>query len=116
MAGPPGSAVIDPVAGALLRAATERLLWGTDWPHPLVTTEPKPDDAAMTCAIPALKAGASARCAAVFSAAYSWLVPPIGDWNVVATADAGNRVKEANEKNNGAGEQIRVKGDELPAH
>ncbi len=76
----------------------------------------KPDDAAMTCAIPALKAGASARCAAVFSAAYSWLVPPIGDWNVVATADAGNRVKEANEKNNGAGEQIRVKGDELPAH
>lgn len=75
----------------------------------------KPDEAAMTCAIPALKAGASARCAAVFSAAYSWLVPPIGDWNIVATADAANRVKEANEKNNGAGEQVRVKGDDLPA-
>lgn len=75
----------------------------------------KADDSAMICAIPALKAGASARCAVVFSAAYTWLVPAIGDWNVVATADAGNRVKEANEKNNGAGEQIRVKGDDLPA-
>lgn len=75
----------------------------------------KADDDAMTCAIPALSPGASARCVAVFSAGYSWLVPPIGDWNIVATADAANRVKESNEKNNGAGEQIRVKGDELPA-
>ena len=46
-AGPPDYADIDPVAIALVRAAPERLLWGTDWPHPLVTTEPKPDDAAM---------------------------------------------------------------------
>ncbi len=65
--------------------------------------------------MPALKAKSSARCVAVFSASYSWLVPAIGDWSIVATADAGNRVKEANEKNNGAGEQIRVKGDDLPA-
>lgn len=72
------------------------------------------DDGAITCAIPALKAKASARCVAVFSAAYSWLVPPIVEWNIVATADAANRVKEASEKNNGAGEQVRVKGDELP--
>ncbi|MFT3809629.1 MAG: beta/gamma crystallin-related protein [Micropepsaceae bacterium] len=73
------------------------------------------DDGAVTCAIPALKAKASARCVAVFSAAYSWLVPPLAEWNIVATADAANRVKEENEKNNGAGEQVRVKGDELPA-
>ena len=75
----------------------------------------KAADGAVTCAIPALKPKASARCVAVLSAAYSWLVPPITEWNIVATADAANRVKEANEKNNGAGEQIRVKGDELPA-
>ncbi len=73
------------------------------------------DDGAATCAIPALQAGGSARCVVVFSAAYSWLVPPIVEWNIVATADAANRVKEASEKNNGAGEQVRVKGDELPA-
>lgn len=73
------------------------------------------DDGAMTCAIPALKINETARCVAVFSAGYSWLVPPIGDWNIVATADAANRVKESNEKNNGAGEQIRVKADNLPA-
>ena len=45
--GPPDYADLDPVAMALVRTAPERLLWGTDWPHPLVTTEPKPDDAAM---------------------------------------------------------------------
>ena len=75
----------------------------------------KADNAAMTCVIPALKARASARCVAVFSAAYTWLVPPIGDWSITATADAANRVKESNEKNNGSGDQIRVKGDSLPA-
>ena len=45
--GPPDYADLDPVAMTLVRTAPERLLWGTDWPHPLVTTEPKPDDAAM---------------------------------------------------------------------
>lgn len=74
----------------------------------------KADGDGVSCAIPALKAGASARCVAVFSAAYTWLVPPIGEWNITATVDPGDKVKEANEKNNGAGEQIRVKGDDLP--
>ena len=45
--GAPTYADIDPVATELVRAAPERMLWGTDWPHPTVTTEPKPDDAAM---------------------------------------------------------------------
>lgn len=75
----------------------------------------KPDGDGISCAIPALKAGASARCVAVFSAAYTWLVPPIAEWNITATVDPANKVKEANEKNNGAGEQVRVKGDDLPA-
>ncbi len=79
-----------------------------------ITAKPT-DDGALTCAIPALKPNRSARCVAVFSAGYSWLVPPIGDWNIVATADAANRVKESNEKNNGAGDQVRVKADDLPA-
>jgi predicted TIM-barrel fold metal-dependent hydrolase len=45
--GAPTYADIDPVAIELVRAAPQRMLWGTDWPHPTVTTEPKPDDAAM---------------------------------------------------------------------
>lgn len=45
--GPPDYADLDPVAMTLVRTSPERLLWGTDWPHPLVATEPKPDDAAM---------------------------------------------------------------------
>jgi predicted TIM-barrel fold metal-dependent hydrolase len=45
--GAPDYVDIDPVATALVRAAPERMLWGTDWPHPLVTKEPWPNDAAM---------------------------------------------------------------------
>jgi D-galactarolactone isomerase len=45
--GAPDYADIDPVATALVGAAPERMLWGTDWPHPLVTKAPWPDDAAM---------------------------------------------------------------------
>jgi D-galactarolactone isomerase len=33
------------VAAALARRAPERILWGTDWPHPTRPTEAKPDDA-----------------------------------------------------------------------
>ncbi|MDM0108422.1 amidohydrolase family protein [Variovorax sp. J22R24] len=45
--GAPTYADVDPVATALVQAAPERMLWGSDWPHPLVTTDPRPDDAAM---------------------------------------------------------------------
>ena len=45
--GPQSFADLDPVAIELINATPERVLWGTDWPHPLVTSEPKPDDAAM---------------------------------------------------------------------
>lgn len=45
--GPPSYADLDAVASALIGVAPDRVLWGTDWPHPLVTSDPKPDDAAM---------------------------------------------------------------------
>ena len=34
------------VAQALLRQAPERLVWGSDWPHPTKKADAKPDDAA----------------------------------------------------------------------
>jgi len=45
--GAPSYADVDPVAAALVRASPDRMLWGTDWPHPLVTEPPWPNDAAM---------------------------------------------------------------------
>lgn len=44
--GSPRYADIRPIAKALIQHASERMLWGSDWPHP---TEPhtKPDDAAL---------------------------------------------------------------------
>ncbi len=72
------------------------------------------DGNAMTCTIPKLQPGSSARCVAVFSVLYNYLVPQFGDWYIVATVDAGKKIGEENEKNNGAGDQIRVKGDDLP--
>ncbi|MBV8623340.1 MAG: amidohydrolase family protein [Herbaspirillum sp.] len=45
--GPQSYADLDAVAVALIEAARERVLWGSDWPHTLVTSDPKPDDAAM---------------------------------------------------------------------
>lgn len=41
--GPPGYAGADAVAQAFVRAAPERLVWGSDWPHP--SEKDKPDDA-----------------------------------------------------------------------
>lgn len=41
--GPPGYADTSKVAQAYVKAAPERLVWGSDWPHP--TEKEKPDDA-----------------------------------------------------------------------
>jgi len=41
--GPPGYADITKVAQAYVKAAPERMVWGSNWPHPNETT--KPDDA-----------------------------------------------------------------------
>lgn len=68
----------------------------------------------MVCAIPALAPGDTARCAAVFSVLYNWLVPQFGDWSIVAVVDSSGKIAESNEKNNGAGAEIAVKGDDLP--
>jgi predicted TIM-barrel fold metal-dependent hydrolase len=43
--GPPGYSDIAGVAGAFAAAAPERVVWGSDWPHP--TEHDKPDDAVL---------------------------------------------------------------------
>ena len=43
--GPPGYADITRVAQAYVKAAPERMVWGSNWPHPNETN--KPDDAAL---------------------------------------------------------------------
>jgi D-galactarolactone isomerase len=43
--GPPTYADATPVAQAFVNAAPERLVWGSDWPHPTPTD--KPDDAVL---------------------------------------------------------------------
>ncbi len=43
--GPPTYADVKPLARALIAAAPERLVWGSDWPHP--TERTKPDDAVL---------------------------------------------------------------------
>ena len=58
-AGPPYSDV-DPIARELLRTAPDRVLWGTDWPHPNMKSH-MPDDGALVdrimtlCDTPALR-------------------------------------------------------------
>ncbi|WP_343659271.1 amidohydrolase family protein [Ralstonia sp.] len=44
--GAPAYADVEPVAKAFINMAPERMLWGTDWPHPTEKTH-KPDDAAL---------------------------------------------------------------------
>ena len=57
--GPP-YADVEPVARALLRTVPERVLWGTDWPHPNMKSH-MPDDGALVdwimavCDTPALR-------------------------------------------------------------
>jgi predicted TIM-barrel fold metal-dependent hydrolase len=43
-AGPPDYADVVPLAQALIAAAPERILWGTDWPHPNVRSMPDDGD------------------------------------------------------------------------
>jgi D-galactarolactone isomerase len=42
--GPPGYADVSAIARALIAAAPERVVWGSNWPHPNVL-ENKPDEA-----------------------------------------------------------------------
>ena len=43
--GPPHYAKAAPIAQAYIKAAPERMVWGSDWPHP--TEKDKPDDAVL---------------------------------------------------------------------
>jgi D-galactarolactone isomerase len=44
--GPPTYADMAEIAGAYLKAAPERMVWGSDWPHP-TERDNKPDDAVL---------------------------------------------------------------------
>jgi len=46
-AGPPGYGDVTAAARAFVNAAPERVLWGSDWPHPSLGADAKPDDAAL---------------------------------------------------------------------
>jgi predicted TIM-barrel fold metal-dependent hydrolase len=43
--GPPAYADTSKVARAYVKAAPERMVWGSDWPHPTEKADSKPDDA-----------------------------------------------------------------------
>ena len=43
--GPPSYADVSKVAQAYVKAAPERMVWGSDWPHPTEKADAKPDDA-----------------------------------------------------------------------
>jgi predicted TIM-barrel fold metal-dependent hydrolase len=45
--GPPTYADATKVAQAFVAAAPERMVWGSDWPHPNLTVTQKPDDAVL---------------------------------------------------------------------
>ncbi|AIR90955.1 amidohydrolase family protein [Pseudomonas cremoricolorata] len=45
--GAPGYGDVGKVAQALVERNVERLLWGSDWPHPTLPVDGKPDDAAI---------------------------------------------------------------------
>jgi D-galactarolactone isomerase len=44
-AGPPGYADVGALAKALVKAAPERMLWASNWPHPSVSADKYPSDA-----------------------------------------------------------------------
>jgi predicted TIM-barrel fold metal-dependent hydrolase len=43
--GPPAYADVGVLAKALVKHAPDRLVWGSNWPHPMSTPENMPDDA-----------------------------------------------------------------------
>ncbi len=45
--GPPHYDDVGALAKALVRAAPERMLWASNWPHPSAPVDRKPDDAAL---------------------------------------------------------------------
>ena len=45
--GPPGYGDVSKVAQAYVKAAPERMVWGSDWPHPTEKADAKPDDAVL---------------------------------------------------------------------
>ena len=45
--GPPGYGDVSKVAQAYVKAAPERMVWGSDWPHPTEKANAKPDDAVL---------------------------------------------------------------------
>jgi hypothetical protein len=75
----------------------------------------KPAGAGLSCAIPALDPGDSARCAVSFSVPYTWLVPTVAEWTITATADSGRKIREADERNNAGDGPARIAPDALPA-
>jgi D-galactarolactone isomerase len=46
-AGPPTYADRTPIARGYVKEAPERLVWGSDWPHPTEKADNKPDDAVL---------------------------------------------------------------------
>ena len=44
--GPPDYADMAPLVALLVRAAPERLVWASNWPHAALAVEQRPDDAA----------------------------------------------------------------------
>jgi predicted TIM-barrel fold metal-dependent hydrolase len=49
------------VAQAYVKAAPERMVWGSDWPHPTESAEHKPDDAVLFDLLAAWAPDASTR-------------------------------------------------------
>lgn len=45
--GPPAYADSTKLAQAYVNAAPERVVWGSDWPHPSLAFDKKPDDAVL---------------------------------------------------------------------
>jgi D-galactarolactone isomerase len=50
--GPPSFADVSKVARAYVKAAPERLVWASDWPHPTEKADSKPDDAILFDRLP----------------------------------------------------------------